>query len=94
MLEIKLIGDQVYRVTGRFDASQIDPAKMVLDTIQTSVVLDCQDLEYISSAGLGLLLVTQKRLDEASQRIKLINLKKQIRDVFQYSGFDTIFEVA
>ena len=94
MLEIKHIGDQVYNVAGRFDASQIDTAKKVLDSIQTSVVLDCKDLEYISSAGLGMLLVTQKRLDEINHHIKLINLKKQIRDVFQYSGFDTIFEVA
>ncbi|MBN2355372.1 STAS domain-containing protein [candidate division KSB1 bacterium] len=93
MLEIKHVENDVYSVAGRFDASQIDAAKKVLDQIETSVVLDCQELEYISSAGLGLLLVTQKRLDENGCRIKLIHLKKQIRDVFQYSGFDTIFEV-
>ena len=93
MLEIKHIEKNAYSVTGRFDASQIDTAKTVLDTVESSIVLDCQNLEYISSAGLGLLLVTQKRLDEKGYQIKLINLKKQIRDVFQYSGFDTIFKV-
>lgn len=93
MLEIKRVNNELYTVTGRFDASQIDTGKSMLDTIDVSVVLDCQNLEYISSAGLGLLLVTQKRLDEKGHHLKLTNLKKQIRDVFQYSGFDTIFEV-
>ena len=57
------------------------------------VTLDCGQLEYISSAGLGVLLKTQKRLLAAGGKLRLVGLKPHLRDIFRYSGFDQIFEI-
>jgi len=86
-------GNQV-QLFGRFDAAQVEKARIVFDQVAGPVVVDFQGLEYISSAGLGILLMTQRRLKEAGKEgLKLINMNKHIRDVFQYAGFDQVFEI-
>ena len=82
-------------LTGRFDASQVEKARAVFDQVKSATVVDFAELEYISSAGLGILLMTQRRLREGGAGgLKLVNLNKHIRDVFQYAGFDKIFEIS
>jgi anti-anti-sigma factor len=81
------------RLSGRFDAAQVEKARTVFDRITAATVVDFAELEYISSAGLGILLMTQRRLKESGNGLKLINMNKHIRDVFQYAGFDKIFEI-
>ena len=51
------------------------------------------DLEYISSAGLGVLLRTHKRLMSGEFGLELINVNKHINDIFRYSGFDKLFVI-
>ena len=80
-------------LSGRFDASQVEQAKQVFGRVAGSVTVDFLQLEYISSAGMGVLLMTQKRLVETGGKLKLVNVNKHIRDVFRYAGFDRIFEV-
>ena len=46
-------------IAGRLDAAQCPGAQAFLDRVQGTVTLDCSRLEYISSAGLGVLLKTQ-----------------------------------
>ena len=94
MFEIARNDDGVISLQGRFDASQIQAAKTVLDTVAESCTLDFGALTYISSAGLGLLFATQKRLVDAGCALKLINLNPHIREIFQIAGFDNIFEIA
>lgn len=84
--------DQV-RLSGRLDASQVEKLKGVLDTVTQSCILDFTELEYISSAGLGVLLATQKRLSDLGHNLKLVNLNKHIRNVFAVAGFDFIFDI-
>jgi anti-sigma B factor antagonist len=50
-------------------------------------------LEYISSAGLGVLLRTHKRLMASGGKLRLVNVGNHIYDIFKYSGFDQLFEV-
>jgi anti-sigma B factor antagonist len=84
-------GDVV--VSGRFDASQCPTAQDFLDRVQGRVTLDCSALEYISSAGLGVLLKTQKRLLATSGKLRLAGVSRHLQDIFRYSGFDQIFEI-
>jgi anti-anti-sigma factor len=93
MLEIKIIKPGEAVMSGRFDASQVDTVKNVLGQLGTTTILDIRGLEYISSAGLGILLAVQKKLSERGQRLRLANMNKHIRDVFKITRLETIFEI-
>ena len=80
-------------ISGRLDAAQGPAAQAFLDKVQGTTTLDCSKLEYISSAGLGVLLKTQKRLMASGGKLRLTGLSRHLRDIFQYSGFDRIFEI-
>jgi anti-sigma B factor antagonist len=79
--------------SGRLDAAQCAKAQDFMDSISGPNVLDFARLEYISSAGLGILLKTQKRLVQSGAGLKIINVNNHIHDVFRFSGFHSIFEI-
>ena len=93
MLAIERGPDGAVVLNGRLDAAQAPAAQTYLDQIQGAVTLDCGQLEYISSAGLGVLLKTQKRLLAGGGKLRLVRLKPHLRDIFAYSGFDQLFEI-
>jgi len=80
-------------VAGRLDAAAAPQAQAFLDGVDGVVTLDFGALDYISSAGLGVLLKTQKRLMGAGGRLKLARLKPSLKDIFVYAGFDKLFEI-
>jgi anti-sigma B factor antagonist len=93
MFKVELREDDAVVLSGRFDAAQVEKAQAVFDRIAGTCWVDFENLEYISSGGLSVLLSTQKRLSEAGHELKLKNMNKHIREVFQYAGFDMIFEI-
>jgi len=93
MFEISLSPDGNVLVAGRLDAAQAVKAQAFLDKIEGKCVLDLDKLEYVSSAGLGVLLKTHKRLMGSGSGVKLINVSHHIHDIFRYSGFDKLFEI-
>ena len=80
-------------VIGRLDAAAAPAAQAFLDKIEGTATLDCSGLDYISSAGLGVLLKTQKRLLTAGGKLRLAGVNRHLRDIFGYSGFDQLFEI-
>jgi anti-anti-sigma factor len=94
MFEITEGPNRELMLSGRFDASQTAKARNVFMSLSEGKIVDFAKLDYISSAGLGILLAAQKRLSERGQSLKLINVNSHIRDVFRFSGFDTIFDIA
>ncbi len=94
MFDIREGANKELILTGRFDASQAEKAKIVFLALSEGKTVDFSRLDYISSAGLGVLLAAQKRLTQHGQSLKLINVNHHIRDVFRFSGFDQIFEIA
>ena len=93
MLAIDFGADGKVVMAGRLDAAQCPTAQSFLDRVQGPVTLDCSRLEYISSAGLGVLLKTQKRLMASAGGLRLAGVNRHLQDIFQYSGFDQIFEI-
>src|SRR5262245_6778561 len=93
MLDIRFGESGEIIISGRFDAAQEEKAKAFMSAVTGRRTVDFRGLEYISSAGLGLLLSVQKRLLESGGGLKLINMSRHIRDVFHYSGFDRVFEI-
>jgi len=93
MFEIRLSDSGDVVMAGRLDAAQCDKALKFLDGVAEPRVVDLGGLEYISSAGLGVLLKTQKRVMASGKGLKLVNVNRHIQDIFRYAGFDRIFEV-
>lgn len=80
-------------ISGRLDAAQAGVADAFLQKVGGSVALDCNGLDYVSSAGLGVLLKTQKRLLGSGGKLRLTGVNPHLRDILTYSGFDQIFEI-
>ena len=57
------------------------------------VILDCDQLSYISSAGLRVILLTARALQRQNSKFAVCSLSEQIREVFEISGFDKIIPV-
>jgi len=93
VFKIRLDDEGVVFLSGRLDASQIEAAAAVLDTATGTTVADLSGLDYISSAGIAVLLKTYQRLTASGGTLKLRNLNQRITNVFYYSGLDKILTV-
>ena len=85
-------------MSGRLDAAQAARAQEFLDHVHGDCQVDMSELEYISSAGLGVLLKTHKRLmtgpsQSGTKGLQLVNVNHHINDIFRYSGFDKLFSI-
>jgi anti-anti-sigma factor len=93
--EAKKNGVMVVSVDGRVDASNAPTLEQKLLALiaagEKHLVIDCTQLEYVSSAGLRVLLVAAKRLSDGT--LGLAALNKQIHDVFDIAGFSSIFQI-
>lgn len=58
-----------------------------------SLILDFADLEYISSAGLRVLISTQKKLKADNIPMTIKNVNDSVREIFRMSGFDKILKI-
>lgn len=56
------------------------------------LVIDCENLEYISSAGLRVILKTQKTMNVQGE-MKLIHVNEMIMEVFDITGFSDILKI-
>ena len=87
----------VARLAGRLDtaaAAEITPdiQDLALQADQ-HIVLDCTDLEYISSSGLRLFLTLRKESAAKGGKLQVRNINNDIRQVFMMTGFISLFEI-
>lgn|SRR5262245_29512199 len=94
MLKITFGSQGEIVLSGRFDASQEDRARVVFDAIQVGSIVDLKDLEYISSMGLGILIKTQKRLKaRGAGGLTLVNANHHVNEVFRLAGLHMVFDI-
>ena len=88
-------GKAVFALEGRLDTNtsvELDAAlNPVIDGIN-ELVFDLEKLEYISSAGLRVLLATHKSLSKKGG-MKVIHVNDYIREIFEDVGFDEILDI-
>jgi stage II sporulation protein AA (anti-sigma F factor antagonist) len=88
----------VVRITGRFYSSD---AQAVEDGLVAALggggaphlALDMTELDYISSAGLRVLLKLAKQIQRRNGKVVLFGLRSNVREVFSISAFDRIFSI-
>jgi anti-anti-sigma factor len=87
----------VIKVTGRLDAMSAGDFESecgrCIDQGGQCVILDLLELAYISSAGLRSILVMGKQLKAKGGRLLFGPMSKMVKEVFDISGFATIFPV-
>lgn len=83
---------------GRLDSNNAAAAEAEILELVTGgahrVVMDFTSLDYISSAGLRVVLVVAKRLKQLGGSFVLCKLPSHIREVFEISGFLSILKSA
>ena len=86
----------VVEIIGRADSNNADVLRRKLVSLaesEKSILIDCAGLEYISSAGLGVLLLSLKTMQKKGGVLRLCCLNERIREVFDISGFTQIFTI-
>ena len=95
-IEIKTAGNEtVMEIIGRLDTgtAPVLDKKLLAEVPETAnLTLDLKGLEYISSAGLRVLLSAQKRMQKAGS-MKLKNVREEVMDVFEMTGFAEILVI-
>ena len=59
----------------------------------TDLIIDLKELDYISSAGLRVLLSAQKRMAKQKGEMKILNVNDAIMEVFEVTGFTDILTI-
>jgi anti-anti-sigma factor len=95
--EVKQNGIVILGLQGRLDASNAGALEnrviSLIDAGDRRFVIDCAGLDYISSAGLRVFLLTVKRLKTDGGKMALAALNAQIKEVFDIAGFSSIFTI-
>lgn len=88
-------GKAAFALEGRLDtvtAPELEQAlKESLEGV-TELRLDMEKLEYISSAGLRVLLAAQKQMNRQG-KMELVHVGETIREIFEVTGFDEILTI-
>ena len=98
MLDIKKTvegGNACFALSGRIDTTTApDLEKAIMASIDgiTDLKLDMKALEYISSAGLRVLLAAQKRMNKQG-RMTILNVNENVMEIFEVTGFSDILNI-
>jgi anti-anti-sigma factor len=93
MFDIRVADDGDVFLSGRFDATHVERAREDLGRVESGCTVHFEGLDYIASAGLGVLLSVQKRLSSNGEGLTLVGLNNHIREVFKIAGFDQVFKI-
>ena len=89
--------NSIYAAKGRIDASNAAVAEREimsqLEAVNFKLIVDLSSLEYLSSAGLRVLLVVAKKAKQNGGLTILAAPKAGIAEVFRMSGFDKIMKI-
>lgn len=87
----------IISVEGRIDTTNYGEfesgVNKILENFTPEVVMDCSALSYISSSGLRIFLTIHKKMMGAGGKLILKSLQPSIREIFDISGFSSIFTI-
>ncbi len=84
-------------LSGRLDTTTAPELETVLHAMVPStsiLVLDFAALDYISSAGLRVLLVAQKEMNKKQGKMSLVHVNPDVMEVLEITGFSDILTIA
>lgn len=88
-----LISKPLGRLDGTNSRDFEEALKTELNQEELSLIIDLEDLVYISSAGLRAILLIAKTLNSKGRKLALCSLSDQILEVFEISGFNKVIPI-
>ena len=89
-------GNVVAFLEGSFDTAAAPEAEKVMDPLNyvegKDIIIDCTDLEYISSAGLRIFLGILQNAEDRGGHVYIKGLNEKVLATFALTGFNNIFE--
>jgi anti-sigma B factor antagonist len=97
IIEDKENGISIFKLNGRLDSNTSQGfEKKIFQAITDGskhMVIDFKDLDYISSAGLRVILKATKALKREDGRIMLCSMQDYVKEVFEIAGFDSFLPI-
>jgi anti-anti-sigma factor len=88
-MTVQLIGDLDTIAT----TEQADELQQVLNIADKALEIDCEELEYISSAGLRFFMQLKRESEAKGGAIRITHLNEDVNDIFRMSGFQNLFTI-
>ena len=89
-------GKAVFSLEGKMDTATAPELEAELNEALdglTELTLDLGKLEYISSAGLRVILSAQKSMNQTGGMMKVVNVNQTVMDIFEVTGFLDILTI-
>lgn len=89
-------GNVVAILEGSLDTAAAAETEKAMDPLNDvegkDIIIDCTDLEYISSAGLRIFLGILQNVEEKGVHVYIKGVNAAVNDIFIITGFSNIFE--
>ncbi len=99
-MEVSIIKENdktLVKLTGRIDTTNADQFQKdlspLMDDANPNIEIDCTNMDYTSSQGLRLFLMLQKNVSAKNGKLILTNMKPQVKEVFDITGFSNIIKI-
>ncbi|TNF44253.1 MAG: anti-sigma factor antagonist [Bacteroidetes bacterium] len=87
----------VLKIKGRIDTVHSgdleNEVNQLFDSGEKNLIFNCEGMNYISSSGLRVFLVAQKKAKAINGKLHLCNLQPSIQEIFRISGFSNLFKI-
>jgi anti-anti-sigma factor len=95
--EIKKGNIYVFNIDGRLDSNtSVQFEEKVCNAIEageSNLLVDFSQMDYISSAGLRVILMAAKKTRTVGGKVVLTSLNENVKEVFDIAGFSSIFAI-
>lgn len=87
----------VLKIKGRIDTVHSGDLEkevnQLFDSGEKHLIFNCEGMNYISSSGLRVFLVAQKKAKAINGKLHLCNMQPAIQEIFRISGFSNLFKI-
>lgn len=84
-------------LSGRLDTTNAERFQQDIEPLmrleKPDIEIDCTDMEYTSSQGLRLFLMLQKSVNARQGKMVMKNMKPQVKEIFDITGFSNIIAI-
>jgi len=87
----------ILKIEGRIDTTNFTnfeaEINLLFNSGEKNIIFNCSGLNYISSSGLRVFLITQKKSISLDGKLHICCLQPTIKEIFDISGFSSIFNI-